>query len=117
MMEVRLLRLGLADRLCSAPDYGDQAHAINEKSSALSELADLGEKGLLPPEQAAMVKLQQQEHRQRFASFPCTLSTISISTKGLVFVRYPEFVAVHEMGPPGTPRLIVSAFGSAGFGF
>src|SRR5262249_49191776 len=114
-MEVTLLRLGLAERLCQAQDYDDQASGINDKSSALSELAYLADKQKLSPEQRTIVKQRQQEHRRTFADFPRSRGALFLTTKGLAFVEYPG-LDDQDAGAAG-PMLLISGLGGWGFSF
>lgn len=86
--EMRLLRLNLAEQLCRAPDYADQALGVHEKSKALSDLAAMGAQ--LPEDQRALLELIQQQHAREFQSFPSVRNSLILSAEGGIgFLQYP----------------------------
>jgi hypothetical protein len=114
--EVRLLRLALDEPLCKAPDYVDQRAGINDKSQVLGELAALGESGLLPPEQRALVAQLQRQHRQTFADFPRARHTAVLTMDGLVLQESPALEPEQDGAPEG-PHLLLSVLGGGLLGF
>ena len=87
-MELLLLRLRLASLLCGAPDYGDRARGIEEKTRALNDLLALRDG--VSPEQRLAVGLQMDEHQRTFAQFPRRRSMLVLTAKGLHESHYPK---------------------------
>jgi hypothetical protein len=87
-LEILLLRLKIADLLCRAPDYPDQALGIHEKALALAMIAAWGDR--LPPEQRVLVEAQREEHRRAFAEFPRRRTMMFLTGDGLLEGYYPR---------------------------
>jgi hypothetical protein len=110
-VELILLRLQIAERLCQAPDHADQAEGIHQKTLALNELAGLGEK--LSREQRAMVMLQRQAHERAFAGFLRSTNTMLVSKHGMKRLGFPE-VGPSTFGDEG-PTLVITPSGTVWF--
>jgi hypothetical protein len=83
------LYLRLADRLCQAPDYADQATGIDRKSHILGLMASLARKQERPAVRQMLLN-RHEEHRRVFAWFPRTRGWLRFSPSGLDFVEYPS---------------------------
>jgi hypothetical protein len=83
------LYLRLADRLCQAPDYSDQATGIDRKSHILSLMASLARKQEEPAVNQMLLNLFEA-HRRAFHWFPRTRGWLRFSPNGLDFVEYPS---------------------------
>jgi hypothetical protein len=110
-VELLLLQLNMADRLCQAPDYADQAVGIGQKTLALRRLADLGDG--LSPEQQALIQQRKQAHERAFAAFPQSVALMLVSPDGLKTVGYPE-VGPDPVGQLA-PTFLIFPDGGGGF--
>src|SRR5262249_54056756 len=110
--ELRWLTLKLADRLCQAPDYADQATGIDRKSSALGDLLAL--KPPLAPEPQALLRIQQEEHTHAFASYPRTRSMLLLNVNGLDLFDFPQ-LGLQPKNARGGPVVFMESWG--GFGW
>jgi hypothetical protein len=86
--ELQLLRLQLADRLCQATDYPDQAEGMGQKASALSALAAQGDR--LPPEQRALIEKLRQDHLERSATFPTRVASLTLQEGSMEVRQVPS---------------------------
>lgn len=106
--EFRMLRLHLADRLCGADDYPDQAFGIHQKAGVLDELSSGREP--LPPEQRLRVEVLRRGHERAYASFPRQHDWIELRGEGIEFRSFPA------LGSSGSqkkgPQMSISANGT-----
>jgi hypothetical protein len=106
-----LLSLQVADKLCEAEDYADQAVGIDQKTSTLRDLAELGRK--LPPEQRALIQSQRERHESAFATFPRSVQRMFISKNGLKRMEHPS-LGPHPIGDEG-PTVFLNPSGTLMF--
>ncbi|MFN3649835.1 MAG: hypothetical protein ACK47B_09645 [Armatimonadota bacterium] len=102
-MEFRLLRLRLAELLCSAEDAADQAQGIDYRGSILRELIGLQEQ--LSPEQIARLREQLVHHERAASEFPTERTSVVLSSSGLGFSEYPR-IASDRSGAEGMQLLV-----------
>jgi hypothetical protein len=97
-MEVRQLRLAIAEHLSQAEDYPDQALGIHRTTLCLLELLKLAD---LAPEQRARFEARLAQHFRVSATFPGDRRTLTLTGQGMTFDDYPKRNGVEpRMGFP-----------------
>jgi hypothetical protein len=86
--EMPPLRLKLADRLCQAPDYLDQALGVHEKALVLSHMLESAEE--LPLSQRTVFLRLLEEHRRTFNDYPRSRSFLTLTMNGLGYLGVPN---------------------------
>ena len=82
------LRLSIAERLCTAPDYADQAVGLDVKTRTLRDLALMGE--LLPVDERRRLQAAWDAHRHRSERFPRSQRSWSLTKDGLASTDFPD---------------------------
>ncbi len=111
-LELRMLRLHLAERLCGADDYPDQAFGIHEKAGVLDELGNGREP--LSPEQRLRVEVLKREHERAYATFPRQHTRIELSGEGVEYRSVPALTT--SSGRKSGARMSISANGMLSMG-
>jgi hypothetical protein len=99
------LEVRLAERLCQAPDYADQAAGIQETLSKLGFLVAVARQEKRPPEEQATLKGRLAEQQRAFAAFPRQRSMLWLSAQGLDFLESPT--AGRAQPQDSWPRLCI----------
>ncbi|MGV3720589.1 MAG: hypothetical protein ACO1SX_06725 [Actinomycetota bacterium] len=108
-IEIRLLRLRVANLLCSAVDWSDQAEGVHQKTLVLRELLEYGRQ--LSDEQRAALMREQEEHARLFVGRSAGPARLMLSGDGAVLVTYPNTGPQSAVTGEG-PRAMLSSDGS-----